>query len=72
MCFLQKPDLFDLTDNSPSSMTLMPSWEHCQNLSANHFIYVVALAPCVNEQTNELDELRTYELEELLPPKTVV
>ena len=32
-------------------MTLMPSWEHCQNPSANHFIYVFALAPCVNWET---------------------
>ena len=47
MCFLQKPDLFDLTDNSPRSMTLIPSWEHYRNPSANHFIYVFALAPCV-------------------------
>ena len=46
VCFLQKPDLFDLTDNSPRSLTLITSWEHCQNPSANHFIYVFALPPC--------------------------
>ena len=55
VCFLQKPDLFDLTDNSPRSMTLIPSWEHCQNPSANHFIYVFALAPCVGKRTSPPD-----------------
>ena len=45
--FLQKPDLFDLMDNSPRSMTLIPSWKHCQNPSINCFINLFALAPCV-------------------------
>ena len=35
-----------MTDNSPRSMTLIPSWEHCQNPSINYFINVFTLAPC--------------------------
>ena len=44
---LQKPDLFDLTDNIPRSPDNILSLGHCQIPSINCFTYIFALAPCV-------------------------
>ena len=44
---LQKPDLFDLTDNFPRSPDNILSLGHCQIPSINCFTYIFALAPCV-------------------------